>query len=78
MNSIALSRGNIAIPAHESVILTCYRNLIDSEIRSLTSEKKYQSGTFEMSAKAIKKNSEYSYGPISSMSIEGKVEGGQA
>ncbi|MGE0133391.1 MAG: hypothetical protein AB7U82_35385 [Blastocatellales bacterium] len=77
LDSIPLAQEDFRVQAHKSEIVRCRRNLIDSEVRSLSSEKPTQSGTFELVAKAIRNSKEYIYGPVSSMCIEGRVVGSQ-
>lgn len=78
LDSISLSQEDLSIQAHTSIFVTCRRNLIDSEVRSLSFEKPLQSGTFELIAKAKRSSKEYIYGPVSSMSINGKISGSQS
>lgn len=78
LENIPLVQEDFCVHPHKSEFVSCRRNLIDSEIRSLSSEKPTQSATFELVAKAKRNSKEYIYDPVSSMRIEGRVVGGQA
>jgi hypothetical protein len=62
------------IDAKYAPIVVFRRNLTDSEIRNLPWRAGQETGSFELSAKATDGEKTFTYGPVSSMVIEGWVK----
>ena len=70
---IPLVQDDIRIEPNSTPIVTCRRNLTDSELRVLPKKTGRESASFELFAKAADGDKTLTYGPVGSMVIEGWV-----
>jgi len=70
---IPLSQDDLVINPHEAPIIVCRRNLSDAERNNLPWRAGRNSASFELLAKAQDGDTSLSYGPVSSMAIDGWV-----
>jgi hypothetical protein len=73
LESIPLIHHEWQVEPKDAPIVVCRRNLTDSELRNLPWTAGRESGSFELFAKARHNDRTITYGPISSMVIEGWV-----
>lgn len=73
LEMIPLSQDDLLLHPHEALIVTFRRNLSDSELRALPWQAGRTSASFQLSAKAQDGDKAHSYGPVSSMVIDGWV-----
>lgn len=70
---IPLVQDDFLLDPKSTPIVTCRRNLTDSELRVIPKKSLRESASFELYAKAADSDTTYSYGPVSSMVINGSV-----
>ncbi len=73
LESIPLLQDDFQVHPKDAPMVFCRRNLTDSEIRNLPWRAGRGSGSFELLAKATDGDKTLSYGPVSSMAIDGWV-----
>ena len=73
LESIPLLQDDFEVHPKATPIVVCRRNLTDSEIHNLPWSAGHTSGSFELLAKARDGDKTLSYGPVSSMVIDGWV-----
>jgi hypothetical protein len=75
LEHIPLVQEDCELPPKTSTYIICRRNLSDAEYRVLPKRTGWQIASFALTAKAFHKDREYKYGPVSSMVIDGWVNG---
>jgi hypothetical protein len=74
LEAIPLMQEDCELDAHQSRVVICRRNLSDSELGNLPWMAGWQSGSFELLARATTGDKALTYGPVSAMVVDGWVQ----